>query len=270
MPVAVGLRIPLVCHFRSRVLGQRRILIRLLNMSDRVIAVSSAVKDCLIRAGVKDKKVVVVHNAVDVSLYEEGSAGGDMASIIEGPAIVGMASRLLPWKGHRFLLQAASRVIRTIPDVQFQIAGDARPDEDLYAAELLDMTRQLGLEGHVQFLGYQDDIAPFMKSIDVLVLPSDNEPFGRVLIEAMAAGKPVVAFQGGGAAEIVDSGSTGLLVAPGDPEGLARAIETLISDRALAKAMGKSGRARVETCFTVERHVSRVQALYRSILGVVG
>ena len=90
----------------------------------------------------------------------------------------------------------------------------------------------------------------------------------RVLIEAMAAAKPVVAFHGGGVGEVVDHGSTGVLVPPGDIEGLARAIRMLLADRALAQAMGTRGRAKVERCFTAEVHVDRIQRLYRSVAGV--
>jgi glycosyltransferase involved in cell wall biosynthesis len=181
-----------------------------------------------------------------------------------------MASRLVPWKGHRFFLRAAFEVIKVFPNTEFWIAGDAWPDDGTYAAGLLDMVQQLGLEGRVRFLGYQDDIIRFMKSIDLLVLPSENEPFGRVLIEAMAAAKPVVAFRGGGVTEIVDDGSNGLLVAPRDVAGLASAIQTLIADRTLAQAMGKAGRAKVETDFTVASHVERLQEVYRSALGIAG
>lgn len=267
VPVRATLRAPVICHFRER-LSRKRGWVHLLNRSDRIVAVSSASRDDLIRAGVKGEKVAVIHNAVDLSRYD--TSGAEPCEGRGGPdgGVVGMASRLSAWKGHGFLLEAASEVVKAFPRAEFRIAGAPVPGEETYAAELVAVVRQLGLERHVRFLGHQQDIVPFMRSLDILVLTSDHEPFGRVLIEAMAAGKPVVAFRSGGVPEIVDDGSTGVLVPPRDVEGLARAIQTLLADRDLAQAMGRAGRAKVERCFTADVHIDRIQRLYRSTVGV--
>jgi len=267
VPVRATLRVPVVCHFRERP-SPKRGWVHLLNRSDRIIAVSSASRDDLIHAGVKGARVAVIHNAVDLSRYD--GAGADPC---EGHghghgAVVGMASRLSGWKGHGFFLKAAAQVVQAFPHAEFPIAGAPVRGEEAYAAELVALAGRLGLERRVRFVGHQEDIVPFMKSLDVLVLTSDREPFGRVVIEAMAAAKPVVAFHGGGVGEVVDHGSTGVLVPPGDIEGLARAIRMLLADRALAQAMGTRGRAKVERCFTAEVHVDRIQRLYRSVAGV--
>jgi glycosyltransferase involved in cell wall biosynthesis len=266
VPVAMSLRIPVVCHFREPNLGRQAGAIHLLRRSHVVIAVSAATKEYLVRAGVSKDKIKVVHNAIDLSPYDALPGDVSAEDNDKSSATVGMASRLVRWKGHRAFLQAAAEVVKVCPRIRFLIAGDTWPDGDVYRTELEELTRQLSLGPFVRFLGYQKDMVGFMKSLDVLVLPSHNEPFGRALIEAMAAAKPVVAFHGGGVSEIVDHGVNGLLVPPGDVAGLAGAIQELIADRTLARSMGKAGRAKVEASFSVARHLAAVEEVYRLVL----
>lgn len=268
VPVAATLGLPVVCHFRGLHFSRKRLMVCLLNRCEAIIAVSSAVKDCLVEAGVRAGVVTVVHNAVDLSLDGPRSEPRCEPGDCRKSVVVGMASQLIPWKGHRYLLCAAARIVQRHPNVEFRIAGDAWPDDPAYVAELRDLVRRLGLQQHVRFLGFLKEIAPFMRSLDLLVLPSDHEPFGRVLIEAMAASKPVVAFRGGGVAEIVDHEVNGLLVAHGDVEGLANAIGRLVCDPMLAAAMGRAGRVKAQTCFSRDKHVREIEEIHRFVAGI--
>jgi glycosyltransferase involved in cell wall biosynthesis len=131
----------------------------------------------------------------------------------------------------------------------------------------LALRQELGLSDHVAFHAFRQDVPALMSALDVLVLPSTSpEPFGRVLIEAMAAGKPVVATDAGATSEIIDDGEQGLLVSANDAEAMADAIARLLLDPCLAKAMGQKGRHKVEARFTAQHYVDGVQAVYREVL----
>jgi glycosyltransferase involved in cell wall biosynthesis len=122
----------------------------------------------------------------------------------------------------------------------------------------------LGLDGHVRFLGWRDDVAQIMPVLDVFVLPSLNEGMGRVLVEAMAAGRPIVASRTGGIPDLVRHGETGLLVAPGDETGLADSISLLLSAPAMAERMGSLGRQRCRE-FSLCAMIAKLEDLYRRL-----
>jgi glycosyltransferase involved in cell wall biosynthesis len=135
------------------------------------------------------------------------------------------------------------------------------------AAELRVYASERGVDDLVTFEGFRADVPQVMADLDVFVLPSLWEGFGLVLVEAMAAGRPVVASAVGPISEIVVDGVTGLLVPPGDPDALAEAIVRLLQDPELAAALGRAGRARVERELRVDTMVTRTEALYDELLG---
>src|SRR5581483_10754460 len=125
--------------------------------------------------------------------------------------------------------------------------------EETYAEELPALAAHLGVTERARFLGFRDDVPALLRAADAVVHSSVYpEPFGRVVVEGMLAGRPVIAAASGGVTEIVTDGETGLLVAPGDPGALARAIARLIDDPAAASAMAARGRARARDAFSVE------------------
>jgi len=179
---------------------------------------------------------------------------------ISGP-IVGTVARLAPKKGQVDLIEAAALVVRRRPDVTFVLAGDGELRGDLSA-----QAKSLGLNGHVRFLGAVDDPIPLLGRMDIFTLPSHMEGMSNAMLEAMAAGRPIVATGVGGNSEVVVPGETGLLVPPRDPARLAEAILALVNDPKRAAAMGAAGRARVRAEYSVETMVKRLEDLYRELL----
>jgi glycosyltransferase involved in cell wall biosynthesis len=136
-----------------------------------------------------------------------------------------------------------------------------------YADRLMRRAVDLGLGGRVHFLGNRDDVPEILAALDVLVhVPSAPEPFGRVVAEAMAVGKPVIAARAGGLPEIVEDEVTGLLVPPGDVAATAAALTRLLRDPALRARLGAAGRRQAEQRFDPGMHAERVMAAYREVL----
>jgi glycosyltransferase involved in cell wall biosynthesis len=133
-------------------------------------------------------------------------------------------------------------------------------------AQLEALAGQLGLADRVHLAGHQQDVRPWLAALDVLVLSSDWEGMPNALLEAMAAGLPIVATAVGGVPEVVVDGATGLLVPPGDPSALAEAITRLLRDPDLRRTMGQAGRARVERRFSINETVRLTEELYATLL----
>lgn len=149
----------------------------------------------------------------------------------DGGPIVGIVGRLQPWKGQEVFLRAAAQVLATRRDVRFAVIGGAILGwEGSYPDELERLGAELGISERVTFAGHQADPVPWQDALDVVVHASEREPFGLVIVEAMALGKAVVATAGGGPEEIIEDGRSGLIVPHGDPVALAAAIECVLAD----------------------------------------
>jgi len=165
---------------------------------------------------------------------------------------------LSEWKGQHVFLDA----LAAMEGVQAVIVGGALFGQEAYEARIREQASRLGLDGRVRFLGFRSDVPELMASMDVVAHTSIvAEPFGRVVVEAMMCGRPVVATRGGGVTEIIRDGETGLLVPPGDAAALAGALGTILSDPALAQRLGQSGRDDVSDRFSLEETCRSVSAL---------
>jgi len=250
--------------FKERKLHYR-LLERLANrMTDLIIANSVAVREDVSRQEkVPSSKVRVIYNGIDPSLFEIPADLGLRASLgfRKGVKVIGVIANLIHYKGHRFLLQACPEVKAKCPDVRFLLIGDG-----LLRGELETMAEELGVREEVIFLGSRNDIPALLSIIDVFVLPSLEEGFSNAILEAMAAGKPVVATRVGGVPEAVIHGKTGLLVPPKDPQALADAIIGILSDPQQAEEMGKAGRERVKKEFSLDRMIREMERLYEELL----
>jgi glycosyltransferase involved in cell wall biosynthesis len=180
-------------------------------------------------------------------------------------ALIGMVGRLQRWNGMHVLIEAMPAVLRAHPAAQAVIVGGVHETEPDYAAQLVLKVRGLGLEDAVRFVGYQANTAEWMQAMDVVVHASDREPFGIVVIEAMALGKPVVAGREGGPAEIVTDGVDGLLAPYGDAAALAGAICRYLDDPAFAARCGAAARLRA-AAFGDRRYASETVAALRSFV----
>ena len=213
-------------------------------------------------SGIRGKvhnKAIVVHDGTIMTLAQVVSAKNP------GLFYIGLIGRISPWKGQHIFLQAAAHVFKRFPNARFVIIGAALFGE--YDQEVRRLPKRLGIEDVVEFAGFRSDIDQVIAGLDLVVHASTTgEPFGQVIIEGMAAGKPIVATNGGGVPEIVEDGSTGILVPMGDAQAMADAICKILADPARALEMGIRGRQRAENHFTVELTASKVEAVYRKVL----
>jgi glycosyltransferase involved in cell wall biosynthesis len=179
--------------------------------------------------------------------------------------VVVIVGRLQPWKGHETFLRAAALLHHEFPKARFAIVGGAVLGwEGDYPRELERLADRLGLREAVVFTGHQDDVYPWFDSADVVVHASFGEPFGRVLVEAMALGKPLVAASGSGPSEIVEPGISGLLVPPGDAKALADAVRRILVDNSLAARLAEGGRHRAPH-FSEEHSAAQLARLFHRI-----
>jgi len=169
--------------------------------------------------------------------------------------------RLIPIKGHIVLLRAFAEARKEVPGLTLDIAGRGPLEPALKA-----LARELDVADAVRFLGYVAPIQDAIERAAVIVVPSMGEGFGMVALEAMERARPVIAAAIGGLGELVDDSKTGLLVAPGESEPLARAIVQLTGDLELATRMGEAGRRRALTEFLEERCIDRTEQLYQQAL----
>jgi glycosyltransferase involved in cell wall biosynthesis len=182
--------------------------------------------------------------------------------------LLGIVGRIGLGKGHEHFVEAAMRLLRAGAAARFVIVGDSVFAEDAWRADALRRrVKDAGLEEHIRFTGISHDVPRVMRGLDVLVLASDAEPCGRVLFEAMASARVVVATNTGGTPEIVRDGIEGVLVPPRDAGALAHAIGGLIADPVRRARLGDAGLARVRAEFTIERYVERTVRVYDDVTG---
>jgi glycosyltransferase involved in cell wall biosynthesis len=224
----------------------------------------------------------VVYNPVDLERFdptriEVGHARARLREELGDAAArrvqLGVVAQISPWKGQDTAIEALRLLVQEGVDAQLLLIGSAvfvdgatRFDNEAYLARLRASVTAAGLDDRVAWLGEREDVPELMRALDVLLLPSREEPFGRALIEAMALGVPVLATNVGGPPEIVREGREGYLLAPGDPGAWARAARAIAEHPDLAAQMGRAGRARVEQLFTAERHAEAMAAVYQRAL----
>lgn len=262
-------RLPLIWHVRDLLEeGQGRGLLRqaATTLRPRVLAISSAVAHQFDGLALQ---VDLIPNGVPLERFTPGEPPAALDAdlgLAPGDCVIVCLGRLTPWKGHRPLLRAFAQVLARRPEARLLVVGEVAFWGQEYEQELRDLAARLGLGERVIWAGFRSDVPEILRRCDFLVLPSRDEPFGRVLVEAMATGKPVIATQSGGAPEIVRSGETGLLVPPEDPDALAAAMLRLVEDSAARRAWGEAAMARARECFDVRRVVGQVQAIYEEML----
>ncbi len=243
--------------------------------ADAVFSISRFVTETVVATGTPRERVHTILNGIDPSRWDPHLEGGGIRrefGIPPDAPLLASVSRLFAQKGQRELLRALALVRREVPSVWLLIVGaDAlEVHGGSFTAELKVLARELGVADRVVFAGGRSDIPQIMAACDVFTLPSHEEPFGLVFLEAMAMQRPVVAVNNGGAPEVVEHGQSGLLSPAEDIGGLASNIVALLKDRELRVRIGEQGRSRVLARFTAQRMARDAAAAYESILSTRG
>jgi glycosyltransferase involved in cell wall biosynthesis len=263
VPVVVASRRSL-SHFKAS-RPDWRILEQLANAAtDAIVANSEAVRDDVLKhERIPPSKLSVIYNGVDAGMANPTLRREVRRTLRIGDQdpVIAVVANLIHYKGHEHFFQALPEILGAFPRAVVLLAGDG-PER----ARSEQRVRTMGMANAVRFLGVRSDVPALLEAADLLVHPSLEEGFSNAVLEAMAAGRPVVATSVGGNAEAVVDGDTGLLVAPADPPALASAAIWLLRHPAEARAMGESGRARVTRHFEIDRMVRGYERLYRELL----
>ncbi len=229
--------------------------------ADAVIAISYAVRDWLVKErGVPAGKVRVVYYGIEPEKFD---APGESKPPKRDRTVIGTIGRLEPRKGHETIIRAMPLILTHYPGARLRIAGH---DPWGYGRSLRTLIESFGLEGKVELLSFVEDIPSFLREIDVFAFASRSEGFGQVIIEAMAARRPVVASRIAPLSEIVVDGETGLLVPPDDPKAFAEAICRILADREQACQMGDHGHRRVREVFSADTMARKIMDIYVDVL----
>ena len=217
----------------------------------------------------KSDNISVIHSGVDLNCFKrsttESNPKKNELGIPPDSLVVGYVGWLIPIKGVTYLVDAMAEVVQRHPNSLLLLVGkgDEKGEEETNLRERVD---SLGLEDRVRFLGWRPDVDEIMSCFDIFVLPSLNEGMGRVLVEAMATGLPIVASSVGGIPDLVKDGENGLLVPPANAGALEQAISDLLSDKPRRKRMGETGK-RMCGLYSIEAMVEKIDNLYSRLLG---
>jgi glycosyltransferase involved in cell wall biosynthesis len=270
---------PVVVHIHD-VLPENRIssLIKrvILARSAAVISVSKYSETKFRRTGAS-LPTAVLYNPIDVSRFDSGLVSKQEAreqlGLPSAVPLLGVVAQITPWKGQRTAVEALAELEARWPDARLLLVGEpkfvsksTRFDNLTYQYYLRDLVHRLGLEDRVEFLGEREDVPMILRSLDVLLEPSWEEPLGRSAMEAMAMELPTVVTAVGGTRELVRDRVDGLVVPPRQPKEWADAIDHLLSEPATATRMGKSARSRVIDRFEKSAYAGRVRDFYRRVL----
>lgn len=217
-------------------------------------------------------KVRLIYNAAELDGPGMNPPAMDIRDELGIPSrafVVGCAGRMEEEKGYHLLVEAVCELACRLPDLRLVVVG-GEPVGGTYRERLREMVSGSDMASRVHFTGYRRDIRRYLAAMDVVAVPSEREVFGRVAVEAMALGKPVVASSAGGLPEVVEDGVTGILFPPGDVAALSEALARLSDDRDAAAAMGEAGRRRAMELFDMRKHVREIETLYDEILHEYG
>jgi glycosyltransferase involved in cell wall biosynthesis len=256
--------VPVVIHLRAPI-SSGLAAERFLHAARLLIGNSQATLRAL-RGRVPDAKLRVVHDAID---FDRFSAAPDRPQqVFDGhPAVVGFVGFFRPEKGIEDFLSMAKRVRAARPEVRYlAVGGNSSATNQAWLERMRDRALEIGVADVVTFTGHRHDIPDVMRGLDVLVVPSHNEGFGRVIVEANAVGTPVVGTNCGGIPEVIEDGVTGRLVPPRDPEALAAAVLRVLDDRAWRARVATVAPARVRERFAPQKQVRAIEAIWREAL----
>lgn len=263
-------RVPCMTHERginryypllARALGRRL---------KAIVCISNAVRDNLKDHSIDAGNLVTIYNGIDPRVVSVNTEAADILQrqgIGPGTRVVGVIGNIKFWKGQETMIRALPLILRDIPDVVCLFVGDTAPADQAYHDHLLALAGELGVQENIRFTGYTRNVADYINTMEIVIHTSvEPEPFGRVLIEAMAMSKPVIGARGGAVTEIIEEGSTGLTFPPGNPAALAEAAKQFLLSPDVAAEMGIKGRARLLSEFNIQTNIRKTEEVYASIL----
>lgn len=259
-----------LCHFhgwRSFTFTERLFA----SCADEFVTISEA-GAAFFNQGRKSRKMIPIPNGLSVNgklndFVEKRVRQRKLLGIDGQTKVISIIGRLVPWKGQEIFIRALREVIQNNPDVVGVILGHDPFPNQAYLKKLQNVAKELGIESHIQFLPWQEDVWSIYAASDVVVHAStEPEPFGLVILEAMFAKKPVIATKGGGVSDLVIHEETGYLVKPGSSKELADALMCVVTDSLRAARLAEAGEKRAKTYFTMERNASKIQEVYEQLL----
>ena len=248
----------------------RRLIVLLANRAQAVVANSSATAEAFKASGGKEDFLRIIPNGFEISRFHLALEDRSPALPLGVPKgdfpLVGLFGRITRWKGQDVLIKALAE----LPGVHGLIVGEALFTEGdrAFGDEIRKLAADLGVEDRIHFIGFSSDIIPLLLAVDLVIHCSTSpEPFGRVIVEAMLAGRPVVAAKAGGALEILKDHETGLLVESGNPQALAKAISTLLGDPELAATLGESAKRDAQERFGLDKILQQWSECIKEVIG---
>ena len=266
---------PVIWHMRDRIAPDYlpRAAVKFIRMlcrviPTRIIANSQATLNTIVALDGQSRPVGLVQRISrvvhDGCTIPSTSVAPDWNSAV----LIGLIGRISPWKGQHVFVKAAALIGDEFPAARFQIIGAPLFSENAYEEELRALCAKLGIQDRVEFTGFVEGVQGAIERLNIVVHASTiGEPFGQVIIEGMAAGRPVIATNGGGVPEIVEDNVTGLLIPPNDERSLADAMRRLLRDPDTAEEMGRRGRERAREFFNLQRTARSVEQIYTEVMG---
>lgn len=261
-------RTPVLCHVKGfeKYAARERWAARRIGA---LVSMTNAVEAHCRRHGVTARTMRVIYDGVDAAGFatQQGrQAVRAQFGLENGVPCVGVVGNIQEWKGQAVLVEAMAQVVRAVPQARALIVGGVHRAGAAYGEHIRSRVRELGLDGVVLETGFRRDIADVMNALDVVVHTSVRpEPFGRVILEGMLLGKPVVASAAGGVPELIEDGRTGFLTSPGDPTALAARLIPLLRDTELRGQIGQCAQASAKERFSLQGHVNAMSAIYEEL-----
>ena len=231
---------------------------------DHVITISEGIRQVLLAEGLAPERVTCVRSAVDATPYLQLVNREDMRrefGLNAGAVVIGMVAQLIPRKGHRYLIDAVASLSKDYPDLRVLVFGRGP-----LQAELESEIARRSLAGIIRFTGFRTDLPRWLGALDILAHPADMEGLGVSLLQASAAAVPIIASRSGGMPEAVLEGVSGLLIDPGNTPMLTASLKRLLDEDELRQKLGKAGRQRIISEFSVRAMVEGNYKVYCSLL----
>jgi glycosyltransferase involved in cell wall biosynthesis len=238
-------------------------------LTDRVVTISEDIRRIMIESGLHPEHVTTIHTAINLDLFSPRPKNHQLIKEFDLSleyAIIGTIARLSERKGISFLLDAVKILTDGGRRLACLVVGGGGSGSQRKIDILKQRAESLGISQYIYFTGRRSDIPDILSLMDVFILPSLAEGLGRSLLEAMAAGRPVVASNVGGIPEAVEDGKTGILVPPQEAQCLARAVAFLLDSPERACEMGRAGRRKAEKLFDEKKMIDHICSLYEELL----